>query len=195
MRGNNGAAHGVDGALRFEARVRVMANGGTPFWRTAVAVQGADSVTLLLALRRATGPFEDMSGDPERIAERTIAEARERGTTHCAAPMSEHQRLFRRSRSISVEREHDQRPTDARPATRRHPRPRARRALFPIRALPAHRQLAARTQPANLQGFWNESIDPPWGSKYTININTEMNYWPAELDQPGRMRRAADRAW
>ncbi|MCH8686204.1 glycosyl hydrolase family 95 catalytic domain-containing protein [Pedomonas mirosovicensis] len=36
------------------------------------------------------------------------------------------------------------------------------------------------SQPANLQGIWNESIRPPWGSKYTININTEMNYWPAE---------------
>ena len=35
-------------------------------------------------------------------------------------------------------------------------------------------------QPANLQGIWNESMDPPWSSKYTININTEMNYWPAE---------------
>jgi alpha-L-fucosidase 2 len=33
---------------------------------------------------------------------------------------------------------------------------------------------------ANLQGKWNEKLSPPWGSKYTININTEMNYWPAE---------------
>jgi alpha-L-fucosidase 2 len=36
------------------------------------------------------------------------------------------------------------------------------------------------SQPANLQGLWNESMSPPWSSKYTININTEMNYWPAE---------------
>ncbi len=35
--------------------------------------------------------------------------------------------------------------------------------------------------PANLQGIWNESFQPPWDSKYTININTEMNYWPAEV--------------
>lgn len=34
--------------------------------------------------------------------------------------------------------------------------------------------------PANLQGIWNDSMSPPWDSKYTININTEMNYWPAE---------------
>lgn len=36
------------------------------------------------------------------------------------------------------------------------------------------------TLPANLQGIWNESLDPPWGSKFTVNINAEMNYWMAE---------------
>lgn len=35
------------------------------------------------------------------------------------------------------------------------------------------------TQAANLQGIWNDKVSAPWGSKYTININTEMNYWPA----------------
>jgi len=37
------------------------------------------------------------------------------------------------------------------------------------------------TQPSNLQGIWNRLVQPPWGSNYTININTEMNYWPTEL--------------
>jgi alpha-L-fucosidase 2 len=36
-------------------------------------------------------------------------------------------------------------------------------------------------QPANLQGLWNDSMRPPWSSNYTLNINTEMNYWPAEV--------------
>lgn len=36
------------------------------------------------------------------------------------------------------------------------------------------------SRPANLQGIWNDHIQPPWGSNYTININTEMNYWLAE---------------
>ena len=35
--------------------------------------------------------------------------------------------------------------------------------------------------PANLQGIWNESMRPPWSSNWTLNINTEMNYWPAEV--------------
>ena len=37
------------------------------------------------------------------------------------------------------------------------------------------------TMPANLQGIWNQEMTPPWGCKYTININTQMNYWPAEI--------------
>ena len=36
-------------------------------------------------------------------------------------------------------------------------------------------------QPANLQGIWNDQLMPPWDSKYTVNINTEMNYWPSEI--------------
>src|SRR5690606_688130 len=36
------------------------------------------------------------------------------------------------------------------------------------------------SQPANLQGIWNDKLDPPWGCKCTININTQMNYWPAQ---------------
>ncbi len=39
----------------------------------------------------------------------------------------------------------------------------------------------AGTQPANLQGIWNDRVQPPWNSNYTTNINTQMNYWPAEI--------------
>lgn len=39
--------------------------------------------------------------------------------------------------------------------------------------------------PSNLQGVWNDKFDPPWGSKFTININTQMNYWPAETTNLG----------
>jgi alpha-L-fucosidase 2 len=42
-------------------------------------------------------------------------------------------------------------------------------------------------QPANLQGIWNEKLSPPWDSKYTVNINTEMNYWPAEVTNLSEM--------
>src|SRR5206468_2902428 len=41
------------------------------------------------------------------------------------------------------------------------------------------------TQPANLQGIWNEQVRPPWSSNYTLNVNTQMNYWPAEVTNLG----------
>ena len=59
--------------------------------------------------------------------------------------------------------------------------PRARALVLPVRALPADRPLAhPATQPANLQGIWNDSTCARRGAaNYTININTQMNYWPA----------------
>ncbi len=42
-------------------------------------------------------------------------------------------------------------------------------------------------QPATLQGLWNDQLFPPWGSKYTVNINTEMNYWPSEVTNLSEM--------
>ena len=42
-------------------------------------------------------------------------------------------------------------------------------------------------QPANLQGIWNDQVRPPWSSNFTININTEMNYWPAETTNLAEM--------
>ena len=44
-------------------------------------------------------------------------------------------------------------------------------------------------QPANLQGIWNDSNHPAWDSKYTVNINTEMNYWPVEVGGLGECSR------
>ena len=49
------------------------------------------------------------------------------------------------------------------------------------------------SQPANLQGIWNDSMSPPWGSKYTININTRDELLAGAVDQPGRDDGSADR--
>ena len=52
-------------------------------------------------------------------------------------------------------------------------------------------QQPAGDLPANLQGIWNESLTPPWDSKFTININIQMNYWPVEVANLCRVPRAA----
>ncbi len=55
----------------------------------------------------------------------------------------------------------------------------------------------SRTQgvPANLQGLWNESLTPPWRSDYTLNINLEENYWPAEVTGLGSLQATALLPW
>ena len=100
-----------------------------------------------------------------------------------ARHMADHRSLFRRVRLDLGSAERDTLPTDER--------------LAAVRAGAVDPGLAATyfqygrylliassrpgTQPANLQGLWNDDVNPAWGSKYTININTEMNYWPAEV--------------
>lgn len=56
------------------------------------------------------------------------------------------------------------------------------RYLMIASSRPAPEGSSVPNQPANLQGIWNNSLQPPWSSNYTLNINTEMNYWPAEKD-------------
>lgn len=48
---------------------------------------------------------------------------------------------------------------------------------------------SSRSTAANLQGIWNPMVRPPWSSNYTININTEMNYWPAEVTNLSELHR------
>jgi alpha-L-fucosidase 2 len=188
VRGKNGAAHGVDGALRFVARAHVMARGGSSFGGDGlVSVRGADSATLVLALATSYRSFCDVSGDPERTTARQIAEARQKGYEALLGDhIAEHQRLFRRV-SIDLGRTGAKsRPTDARVRdSQGTPDPELAALYFQFGRYLLISSSRPGTQPANLQGLWNESLDPPWGSKYTININTEMNYWLAESTNLG----------
>ena len=183
VRGKNGAAHGVGGALRFVARAHVLADGGSCFGREGlISVKGADSATLLVALATSYRSFCDVSGDPERTTARQIAEARRKGYEALLRDhIEEHRRLFRRV-SIDLGRAGaHSRPTDARVRdSQRIEDPELAALYFQFARYLLISSSRPGTEPANLQGLWNESLDPPWGSKYTININTEMNYWLAE---------------
>ena len=94
----------------------------------------------------------------------------------------------RRPRRIDVAGDNRPRPSARQPAaptTCDWPRPAATTRSWPLLFQYGRYLLIAScrpgTQPANLQGIWNDSMQPPWSSNYTININTEMNYWPAEV--------------
>lgn len=183
LHGSNGAAEGIKGALTFEAAVRVIANGGEVSARAdSLAVREADSVVLLVAAATSYRNFKDLSGDPHAIVQRQLAVAAAKSYKQLLrAHLAEHQRLFRRvqldlgsSRAMAL-------PTNERIAKfNQGGDPQLAALYFQFGRYLLLSCSRPGSQPAALQGLWNESMSPPWGGKYTININTEMNYWPAE---------------
>ena len=183
MSGVNGGADGIKGALKFQARVRVLAQGGITSVRTnAVVVTGADSATLFIAAATSYKSFEDVSGDPEPIVKKQIATASAKSFRRLRdAHVAEHQRLFRRVDLNLGETDAMKLPTDERIAHFAEGKdPQLAALYFQFGRYLLISSSRPGSQPANLQGIWNDSMSPPWGGKYTININTEMNYWPAE---------------
>jgi len=183
LRGVNGGAQGVRGALKFQVRARVLAEGGTvTATSNAVTVAQADSATILIAAATSYRSFKDVDGDPEALATGRIkAAAAKPFSALLEAHTREHQRLFRRVSLDLGTGPGGGLPTDERIRSFHNGGDPGFAALY----FQFARYLLLGCsrpggQPANLQGLWNDSMNPPWQSKYTININTEMNYWPAE---------------
>jgi alpha-L-fucosidase 2 len=183
MRGTNLGAYGVEGRLRFEARACVLPTGGS--CRTegrAIRVRDADSVIAVIAAATSYKSFRDISGDPAAIVSRQIEDARRKSFDRLLADhVAAHQRLFHRVSLDLGGADLRDRPTDER--IRRAALvddPDLASLYFQFGRYLLISSSRPGTQPANLQGLWNQHTDPPWGCKYTININTEMNYWPAE---------------
>src|SRR5262249_10532642 len=98
-----------------------------------------------------------------------------------ARHISEHQRLFARVSIDLGATPQAQQPTDQRiRGVQTNDDPALAALYFQYARYLLISCSRPKTQAANLQGLWNDKLDAPWGSKYTININTEMNYWPAE---------------
>ena len=183
MRGVNGDAQGIKGALKFQARARVLTEGGAIRAESnQLVVTNADSATILIAAATSFKKYNDVSADPEAPAREWIEAAGGKPfDTLRVRHVAEHQRLFRRvSIDLGVSPAAAL-PTDERirnSATSNDPQLAALYFQFGRYLLISSSRPGS--QPANLQGLWNASMNPPWSSKYTININTEMNYWPAE---------------
>jgi alpha-L-fucosidase 2 len=183
LRGNNGKGPAGAGALQFRARVRVLAPGARVVGAgDTLSVSGADSALLLLSIATSFKSYRDVSGDPDQLTRAALdAAAAKPYSTLLRAHLLEHRRMFRRVALDLGTSPAARRPTDERVAAYAEGVDPALAALyFQFGRYLLISSSRPGTQPANLQGIWNDSMDPPWGSKYTININTEMNYWPAE---------------
>jgi len=127
--------------------------------------------------------FEDTSGDPTARCQKTIeAVAKKSYQRLLADHLDDYQGLFRRVSLHLGSKGRPDVPTDQRLRQFDLAEDAQLAALyFQFGRYLLIASSRPGSQPANLQGIWNESTSPPWESKYTVNINTEMNYWPAEV--------------
>ncbi|MEV0288089.1 glycoside hydrolase family 95 protein [Kribbella sp. NPDC050820] len=181
VRYSDGADRGMAAAIALRTRT----DGEVTATDTALTISHATELTLVLST--ATG-YDGPSTPPSRTAEECLAQADEKVTAALGREYAElvaehtrdHQELFRRaSLELTGLADVADLPTDVRLS--RHGDDPALAAL--VFNYGRYLMIAASRPgglPTNLQGIWNDILQPPWSSNYTVNINTEMNYWPAE---------------
>ncbi len=173
-----------DSAIRYEARLLAIPEGGrAQAEQDKLAISDADAVTLILTGATNFVNYKDLSGNPEQRNDAVIASVRNKKyATLRQTHIADHQHLFNR-----VSLELGSSPAAELPTNKRvrdfnsGNDPQLVALLFQYGRYLLISSSREGGQPANLQGIWNDSNNPPWDSKYTVNINTEMNYWPAEV--------------
>ncbi len=167
--------------VKFQADLgAILENGEGSFSDGEFIVTRADAVTLLLV-----AATDYRGGDPTAACAQYMKSARKPYPNLRAAHIADHEKLFRRveltlpSTDASVENL----PTDERLARLKSGKddPGLSALYFQFGRYLLMGSSRPGTMAANLQGIWNDSMAPPWDSKYTTNINVEMNYWPAEV--------------
>jgi len=179
------ALQGMSFALHVS--VRVEGNGSVEATdEKTLRVRDADAVVLVVAAATSFAGYDQPPAlsdvDPVAHAAAALAATEERPYAAArAAHVADYQPLYRR---VQLDLGHGpdvDLPTDER--IRRYAAE-ADPALVTLLFQYGRYLLVASsrpgTQPANLQGIWNDEVRPPWSSNYTVNINTQMNYWPAE---------------
>ncbi|WP_367129397.1 glycoside hydrolase N-terminal domain-containing protein [Saccharothrix sp. HUAS TT1] len=181
--GRSGDQRGIAGAVRFLVLAKAVATGGsTSSSGGALRVSNADSVTLLISIGTSYVDYRNVAGDYQGIARGRLSGAQ--GTAYDvlrSRHVADYRRLFGRvTLDLGRTAAADQ-PTDVRIA--RHGAaadPQFSALLFQYGRYLLISSSRPGTQPANLQGIWNDQLAPSWDSKYTLNANLPMNYWPAD---------------
>ncbi len=170
--------------LTFEARLKIVNEGGRIVEDgKTLKIVGAKKATLYLVAATSFVNYNNIAANPSQKCKNDLAKL-EGGSYEALkkAHINDYQKLFNRVSLDLGKPEISQRPTDKRLATfKTDEDPSLVTLLYQYGRYLLISSSRAGTQPANLQGIWNDKIAPPWDSKYTINANTEMNYWPAEI--------------
>ncbi|HVM86725.1 MAG TPA: glycoside hydrolase family 95 protein [Puia sp.] len=174
---------GVEGKIRFESILKAVAEGGSvEVMGSDLSVQNADAVTLYLVAANNFVNYKDVSGDYEKKVSVYLSDISGKSYQQIKdAAVQDYKRLFDRVSLHLPSSPSSFFPTDKRLENiSRQPDPQLAALCYQFGRYVLISSSRPGTQPANLQGIWNESMNPPWDSKYTTNINTEMNYWPVE---------------
>jgi len=172
-----------NGALRGESFIQVKTTGGEiKIEDEKIKIDNADNATVYLTAGTNYKNYHDISANPAQPCLNALAGIE--GQTYeqiKAAHIKEYQQYFNTFSINLGKSENEKLPTDERIEKFASSNDPSFVALY----LQYGRYLLISssrpgTRPANLQGIWNDQLNPPWGSKYTTNINLEMNYWPAE---------------
>jgi len=184
LRGKSADYLGVKGQIRYEAQLKAITEGGTlTINDTDLVISGANSVTLFLAAATNFVNYKDVSGDPHQRVEAVLKKIEGKSFDDIRQDhLREHQRLFGRVSINLGSTAESFLPTDDRlKKFDGENDPNLAALCFQFGRYLLISSSRPGTQPANLQGIWNQYMNPPWDSKYTTNINLEMNYWPAEV--------------
>ncbi|MES1159198.1 MAG: glycoside hydrolase N-terminal domain-containing protein [Bacteroidota bacterium] len=174
---------GVKGMIRYKGIVKFTMRGGSYMSTdTSVAIKNADAVTIYISVATSFNNYQDAGGNENERARSYMDKAITKSfpaieKAHVAA----YRKYFNRVTLDLGSSDAAKLPTDERLkrfAATSDPSLVALYFQYGRYLLISSSQPGG--QPANLQGIWNNKLYPPWDSKYTININTEMNYWPAE---------------
>jgi alpha-L-fucosidase 2 len=180
--GISGNQEGVAGSVRFLALARAFADGGTVESAGGqLTVAGADSVMLLISIGTSYVSYADTAGNYQATAWGYLQDAD--GTPYeelRSRQVADYQELFRRTTLDLGRTGAADQTTDVR--IEQHAEaddPQLSTLLFQYGRYLLISSSRPGTQPANLQGIWNHLMNPEWDSKYTLNANLPMNYWPA----------------
>ena len=177
---NNVEHEGIPGKLKAEVRVKVVADGKVIDTENGMMVANASTATIIITAATNYVNYKDISGNPLLRNSNTMASIKGKNyKTLLKRHLQKYQEQYNRVSLTLPKSGNSDVETDKRLATFD-----GRDLDFVSLMMQYGRYLLISSsqpggQPANLQGVWNDKKDAPWDSKYTININAEMNYWPA----------------
>ena len=175
---------GVAGKLTAQCKVMVRADGQIADRDNGIMVDGATKATLIIVAATNFKSYNDVSGDPSGVNEANLRRISTRSDRQMVARhLAEYKKQYDRVTLQLPKSENSALPTDLRLDAFGKNGSNPDLDMVSLMMQYGRYLLISSSQPggqpANLQGVWNDKMNAPWDSKYTININAEMNYWPA----------------